>query len=119
VTDTVLLSIPTSPRLQGVATLVLGGLGSRLHLPYSRLDDLQLAALSALASAAEDTVTLELSAADETLSLGIGPLTSGAGADEGLRRVLDRLVDGVDPEEREGREWLTLRLRREPTAAAG
>jgi hypothetical protein len=112
----VVLDIPTSPRLRGVATLVLGGMGSRLQLPYARVDDLQLAALSVLSAAADETVTLELAAEDHALSIGIGPLASGTGTDAGLRRVLDRLVDAVEPEEREGREWLTLRLVRTATA---
>ena len=112
-TDVVLLEIPTSPRLRGVATLVLGGMGSRMHLPYARVDDLQLAALSVLSAATEETVTLELSAEDASLSVGIGPLASGTGADDGLRRVLERLVDGVEPTERDGREWLMLRLARQ------
>jgi len=118
-TDVVLLHIPTSPRLRGVATLVLGGMGSRMHLPYARVDDLQLAALSVLSAAHEATVTLELSAGDAALSVGIGPLANGTGADDGLRRVLERLVDGVEPTERDGREWLTLRLARPASAIDG
>ena len=110
--DVVVLDLPTSPRLRGVATLVLGGMGSRLQFPYARVDDLQLAALSVLSAASDDTVTLELTAEEQVLSVGIGPLASGTGTDRGLRRVLDRLVDAVEPGEREGREWLTLRLDR-------
>jgi hypothetical protein len=117
--DVILLSIPASPRLRGVATLVLGGMGSRLQLPYSRVDDLQLAALSVLSATTDETVSLELSAEDEALSVDIGPLARGTGKDEGLRRVLDRLVDGVDSGERDGQEWLTLRLARPPSAAEG
>jgi len=115
--DTVVLELPTREQLRSVATLVLGGMGSRLELPYARVDDLQLAALSVLSAASGDTVTLELSAEDEALSVGIGPLATGTGADRGLRRVLDRLVDVVEPAERGGREWLTLTLAR--SAAAG
>jgi hypothetical protein len=117
--DLVRLTMPTSPRLRGVATLVLGGMGSRLHMPFERVDDLQLAALSVLSAATEDTVTLELAAEVDSLSLGIGPLANGTGTDQGLRRVLDRLVDGVEPTERAGREWLTLRLRRPGEGASG
>lgn len=116
-TDVVLLSIPTSPRLRGVATLVLGGMGSRLELPYARVDDLQLAALSVLSAACDETVTLELRVRDEALSVGIGPLASGTGADAALRRVLDRLVDGVEAGEHDGQDWLTLELARTASAA--
>ena len=40
VTDMISLTIPTATRFRGVATLVLGGIGSRLDLPYERVDDL-------------------------------------------------------------------------------
>jgi hypothetical protein len=110
--DTILLTIPTSPRLLSVATLVLGGVGSRLDMPYEKVDDLQLAALSVLAATDGDDVTLEISAQDEEVSVGIGPVSAGSGDDTGLRRVLDRLVDGVETSSRDGHEWITLRLRR-------
>jgi hypothetical protein len=110
--DTILLTIPTSQQLLSVATLVLGGVGSRLHLSYERVDDLQLAALSTLAASDGGTVTLEINARDDELTVGIGPLSDGSGTDTGLRRVLDRLVDDVDTMTRDGREWVTLRLKR-------
>lgn len=113
-TDTIVLSIPSSPRLRSVATLVLGGMGSRVQLPYEKIDDLQLAVLSVLPAAADAQVTLEASASDDTLSLEIGPLATGTHFDTGLRRVLERLVDAVEPATRDGREWLTLRLQRAP-----
>jgi hypothetical protein len=112
-TDTILLTMPTTPRLRAVATLVLGGIGSRLELPYEKVDDLQLATLSVLAAAGEEeTVTLELSAGDDSLAVEIGPLSAGSGADSGLLRILDRLVDDVESSERDGRDWLILRLTR-------
>ena len=46
--DRVVLTIPAEPRFRSVATLVVGGIGSRADLPYERADDLQLAVLSAL-----------------------------------------------------------------------
>jgi hypothetical protein len=110
--DTILLTLPTSPRLLSVATLVLGGVGSRLQLPYEKVDDLQLAALSTLAASDGDTVTVEIHAGDDELTVGVGPLMTGSGDDAGLRRVLDRLVDGVETTSRDGHEWLTLRVSR-------
>ena len=110
--DSILLTIPTGPRLLNVATLVLGGIGSRLHMSYEKMDDLQLATLSALSASDGDTVTLEIRASDAEVSVGIGPLAGGSGEDAALRRVLDRLVDGVEASSRDGHEWLTLRLRR-------
>ena len=43
VKDTIVLTIPTDSAYRGVASLVLGGIGTRLDLPYERMDDLQLA----------------------------------------------------------------------------
>ena len=51
VTDRIVLTMPTDVRLRSVATLVLGGVGSRLDLPFEKTDDLQLAVLSALEAA--------------------------------------------------------------------
>lgn len=111
-TDTIILSIPSSPRMRSVATLVIGGMGSRVELPYEKIDDLQLAVLSVLPAAADAQVTLEVAASDDALSLEIGPLVTGSHADPGLRPVLERLVDSVEPATRDGREWLTLRLQK-------
>jgi hypothetical protein len=110
VTDRILLTIPTDPRFRGVATLVLGGIGSRANLPYERTDDLQLAALSALEATDGNKVTLDVKANQSGLSLAIGPVRAGSADDDGLRRVLVGLVDEVDHEIRDGVEWLTLRV---------
>jgi hypothetical protein len=114
--DEILLTIPTGPRLLSVATLVLGGVGSRLHLPYEKVDDLQLASLSVLAASDGESVRLEIHIRDEEVSIGIGPIAPGSGNEPGLRRVLDRLVDGVESSARDGHEWLTLHVRRDGTA---
>ena len=110
--ETIVLTVPTTPRLLGVATLVIGGIGTRLHMPYEKVDDLQLAALSALAATDGDTVTLEITAEERDLEVRVGPLADGSGDDAGLRRVLDRLVDSVERSDRDGREWLALRVGR-------
>jgi hypothetical protein len=111
-TDRIVLTMPTDARLSSVATLVLGGLGTRLDLPFERTDDLQLAILSALEATDDGDVTLEVDADESELRLAIGPLRAGSGGDEALMRVLSRLVDEVDQERRDGDEWLTLRLAR-------
>ena len=110
VTDRIILTMPTDARLRSVATLVLGGIGSRLDLPFERTDDLQLAVLSALEATDGGDVTFEVDADEEGLRLAIGPVRAGSGEDEALMRVLSRLVDGVQHEHRDGDEWLTLRL---------
>ena len=112
VTDRIVLAIPTEARFRSVATLVLGGIGSRSDLPYERMDDLQLAVLSALDAADQAEVTLEVDADENGVSLALGPVRDGSGDDEGLGLVLSRLVDDVTHERRDGAEWLSLRLAR-------
>ncbi len=110
--DQISLTIPARTRYAGVATLVLGGIGSRLDLSYERMDDLQLAVLSVLESGAEQEITVEVEAAAERLRVSLGPLTEGSGSDQGLVRVLDPLVDSFESVQRDGREWLELQLAR-------
>ena len=112
VTDRIVLALPTEARFRSVATLVLGGIGSRADLPYERMDDLQLAVLSALDAADQAEVTLEVDADENGVSLALGPVRDGSGDDEGLGLVLSRLVDDVTHERRDGAEWLSLRLAR-------
>jgi hypothetical protein len=109
-TESFVLTIPTATSFQGVATLVLGGIGSRLHLPYERMDDLQLAVLSLLAAGGDDSIEVEVEAGAEAMSVSVGPLAAGSTSDEGLARVLHRLADSVEPVQRDGKEWLRLRL---------
>ncbi len=114
--DRILLALPGSTRLRGVATLVLGGVGSRIDLPYEKVDDLQLAVLSVLAANQLETVEIEMEVDSEQVAVSIGPLAAGSAADNGLRRVLERLVDGVEPSERSGGEWITLQVARRGSA---
>jgi hypothetical protein len=112
VTDRIVLAIPTEARFRSVATLVVGGIGSRADLPFERMDDLQLAVLSALDAADQAEVTLEVDADENGVTLALGPVRDGSGDDDGLGRVLSRLVDDVTHERRDGAEWLSLRLSR-------
>jgi hypothetical protein len=112
VSDRIVLTIPTDPRFRSVATLVLGGVGSRADVSYERMDDFQLAALSALEATEGNTITLELDCGEDGIRLALGPVRSGSGADEGLKAVLSRLVDEVAHESRDDGEWLALRLAR-------
>jgi hypothetical protein len=111
VSDRIVLTLPSEARFRGVATLVLGGVGSRLDLPYERTDDLQLALTSALEAARDDDVTIEVVASEDgALALAVGPVRNGSGDDSALVLVLSRLVDDVAREHRDGSEWLVLRL---------
>jgi hypothetical protein len=117
VADRIVLTLPGAPKLRGVATLVLGGIGSRLDLPYEKVDDLQLAVLSVLSTGDVERVTIEVDVNGEAVDVSIGPLAAGVARDRGLRRVLERLVDGVEPSPRTSgdgapEEWISLRLGR-------
>ena len=106
--DRIVLTIPSDARYRSVATLVLGGIGSRADLPFERTDDLQLAVLSALDASNAADVTVEVARLDARLEVTVGPVQDGSGEDTGLVRVLSRLVDEVSSEQRDGGEWLTL-----------
>lgn len=110
--DRIVLTIPADARFRSVASLVLGGIGSRADLPFERTDDLQLAVLSALDASSGDDVTIEVETREGRLAVAIGPVRDGSGEDAGLVRVLSRLVDEVAEERRDGAEWLTLAVRR-------
>lgn len=110
VTDRITISFPLEDRFRSVSTLVLGGLGTRLDLPYERMDDLQLAVLSLLDAIEGEEATVDVEAAEGALAVTVGPLRAGSGLDPGLDRVVSRLVDGVSPSSRDGADWMTVRV---------
>ena len=116
--DRIVLTIPSAARYRSVATLVLGGIGSRADLPFERSDDLQLAVLSALDASSAREVTVEVARLDARLEVSVGPVRDGSGEDAGLVRVLSRLVDEVSSEHRDGGEWLTLVVLGDPRESA-
>lgn len=113
------VTVPSDRRYLGVLNLVLGGLGTRLDLPYERVDDLQLAVDSVLAAGrpADAEVQLEVEALDDRLLLRLGPLAAGSAAEPGLRRVLEPLVGPAESFDRDGREWLAIEVPRAPAGA--
>jgi hypothetical protein len=116
--DTIVLTVPAERRFLGVVNLVLGGLGSRLDLPFERIDDLQLAVDSVLAQGdptVSGTLTLEVDVEESRLAVRVGPLVDGGASDDGLKRVLGTLVSSAWPLDRQGREWIELDVER-PTA---
>ena len=118
VNDTIVLTIPTSPSFRGIASLVLGGVGSRLDLPYERMDDLQLAVLSMLDASRGEEASVEIHAEDGRVAVSVGPLRAGAESDGGLALVLTRLTDGVEATPRDDDSWLTVFVARENGVAA-
>jgi hypothetical protein len=120
--DVITVTVPAEHRFLGVLNLVLGGLCARLDFPYEQVDDLQLAVDSVLAPGRPDgaEVTLEAEVVRERgLVLRIGPLVPGSAGQPGLLRVLEPLVGGAMPLEREGAEWIELATARPARAGAG
>ena len=116
VNDTIVLTIPTDSAYRGVASLVLGGLGSRLELPYERMDDLQLAVLSMLDASRDDDASVEIRADDGRVAVSVGPLRDGTEDDDGLGLVLTRLTDGIEAARRDDASWLTVFMNRADNA---
>ena len=113
--NAITLTVPAERRFLGVVNLVLGGLGSRLDLPYAQVDDLQLAVDSVLAHgdpAAGGELTVEVEVGAESLTVQVGPLLGGRASDVGLARVLGPLVASASPLDRDGREWMQLEIER-------
>jgi hypothetical protein len=113
--DAIALTVPTGRRFESVVALVLGGIGSRLDLPVARIDEMQMAVTNMAGSAAGTELMLEVAVHDDRVLLRIGPLQSGAASDPAQRQLVDPLVDGVRPLEREGLEWLELDVSRRET----
>lgn len=110
--ETIVLKIPAERRFREVASLVLGGIGTRFDLPYERTDDVQLAVFSMLEAAAAEEATVEMAADGDLLSISVGPLRPDAPADEGLRRVLRPLADSYELQDRDGQCWATMVVER-------
>jgi hypothetical protein len=113
--EAIALTVPAGRRYESVVSLVLGGIGSRLDLPVARIDDMQMAVTNLAGSAAGDELVLEVAVHDDRLLLRVGPLESGAAADPARRQLVDPLVDGAKPFERDGLEWLELNVHRRET----
>jgi anti-sigma regulatory factor (Ser/Thr protein kinase) len=106
--DAITLTLPRESEFEGVAHLVLAGLAARLDLTLEHLEDLQIAfgALfdpAARATAGDAELTVRLTVHDDALEAVVGPLDQrllealgrDAGAELGVRRVLESTVDDV------------------------
>jgi anti-sigma regulatory factor (Ser/Thr protein kinase) len=127
--DTVALSFPRDSRYYAVARLVVGGMAAPLQMSYDALDDLQLAISSLLdhedLATSDDAgdVQLRLEVDEHQLVASIGGFEHGSlerafdrnagtgGADLGLRRLLDTIVDDVSVKVDGSVEWVTLTKR--------
>jgi hypothetical protein len=117
--DRIVLAVPADRRTRDVVRLILGGLGARIGLSYERLDDLQLAVSRLVVEVDEQEIRLDAEAACGGVSIAVGPLVPGTGADAALLRILASLVDRVEPVTRGGVEWISLGLDPTPPRVAG
>jgi hypothetical protein len=105
-TDEIILTIPRDRAVYPVAHLVLGGVGIRLNLTIEHLEDLQIALDAVLDRVRTDPITVTLRVNGDEMQMLVGPVGDGVraelaadgGADVGLRRILDAVVDDVELE---------------------
>jgi len=117
--DALVLTFPNESRFFALVRLVLSGLAAQLDLPYEQVDDLQLAVEGALAgeSPPGDVVTLRIEPREESLSVSLSPISSGASSNAeggdglGFNRIAGKLVDVVEIVTVDGSDWLRLEKR--------
>ncbi len=117
--ETIRLEIPADPAFDAVRRLVLGGIGARFDLPVDRLDELQLAvdALELHTAAAGPTAKLGVTVDPDGIRVRVGPFGQDPLADDGTRRVVDRLVDSTLTGRDEDGSWVELRVGTNPSGA--
>jgi serine/threonine-protein kinase RsbW len=115
------VGLSSGPLVAPVLGRVVGMLTARADCPIDRLDDALLVAdaISAKAgSFSEDgRVNVRVVARAGSVELEVGPLRRG-GAEEliasaalpGVGNVLERVADVLDPQQREGADFLVIRL---------
>jgi hypothetical protein len=116
--DHISLRVPADPAFHGTLRLVVGGVGSRLRLPYEQVNELQLAVETLVTNraAAGAELVLEMELDGAAAALLVGPFAPAA--DAGGQRVLERLVRTARVVDREdGCEWVELEVgaREEPS----
>ncbi len=88
--DEITLTIPREEPFHEVAHLVLGGFAARLNLSAESLDDLETALDAVLERASSNGhVTVKLCLDEGSLRATVGPVSSEAGDEVTLRRILD------------------------------
>lgn len=121
--ESITLTVPHERAYHHVVHLVVGGLAARLNLSLEHLEDVQLALDGLLGNegyAAGEEITVEVSIAEGSVEILVGPLDPGklepdlagtgeSAGDLGLKRVLTTLVGGVEVERRDGGGWVRFR----------
>ena len=125
--DRIILTIPRDEGFENVAQLVLAGVAARLNLTYEVMDDLGTALATLLERRGEQgELTVELEVGEDIVTAALGPFRGDELRAElerqdggvGLRRVLETVVDGFAPVEREGGLWIELQKRVERVESA-
>lgn len=110
----IFLTVKPLPRLTSVATLVAGGIGSRLSLPVDRIDDLQLAITTVLGQIPIDGEgTLRFNSDDSGVECLVGPAPPSV-AD--CLPVVRPLVTSAEILEVDGDRWVRLLVASSPDA---
>ena len=79
------ISLTLPDRAIEVATLVLGGIGTRLDLPYERMDGSSSRVLNLLDAGAGSEVSVIVDADGSTVTVAVEPLVDGARPTQGSR----------------------------------
>jgi serine/threonine-protein kinase RsbW len=115
------VGLASGPLVAPVLGRVVGMLTARADCPIDRLDDALIVADAIAAKAGsfgeDGRVNVRVVARTGSVELEIGPLRRG-GAEEliasaalpGVGNVLERVADGLDPQQREAGDFLVIRL---------
>ena len=107
--DHVSLTVPADPAFRGTLRLVVGGIGTRLQLPYEQVNELQLAVETLVSNRVivGPDLVVEAEIDGATGCVVVGPFAPDA--DTGRLRVLTRLVRSARVTGRDGgTEWVEL-----------
>lgn len=107
--DRISLKVPADPAFHGTLRLVVGGVGSRVQLPYEQVNELQLAVETLVSNraVAGAELVLEMGLDGGTAFVLIGPFVPDA--DTERQRVVERLVGSARVVRREdGTDWVEL-----------
>jgi hypothetical protein len=107
--DRISLTVPAEPAFHGTLRLVVGGVGSRLQLPYEQVNELQLA-VETLVSArvpVGPALVLEVELDGGAARVTVGPFASDPERERD--RVVERLVRQARVVRRDGdADWVEL-----------
>jgi hypothetical protein len=107
--DRISLTVPADPAFRGTLRLVVGGIGTRLRLPYEQVNELQLAVETVVSyrDAVGPSLVVEADVDGGTACLAVGPFAPDPDTDR--LRVLERLVREARATQRDGgAEWVEL-----------